>query len=127
MEYDVRPHEPYDVAISSIFIVVMLVVTVLIFALAYMDEEEHHVEVQREASAAGLLAVVFLMFLDLCCLDRWLHVLGLCAPPLRRYLRPVQVRARAVAAGEPHDQPPSCDRPSCRLSSPRMVRLGAVV
>jgi hypothetical protein len=28
-----------------------------------MDEEEHHVEVQREASAAGLLAVVFLVFL----------------------------------------------------------------
>jgi hypothetical protein len=28
-----------------------------------VDEEEHHVEVQREASAAGLLAVVFLMFL----------------------------------------------------------------
>ena len=34
MEYDVRPHEPYDVAIAGIFIVVMLVVTVLIFALA---------------------------------------------------------------------------------------------
>ena len=28
-----------------------------------MDEEEHHVEVQREAAAAGLLAVVFLVFL----------------------------------------------------------------
>jgi hypothetical protein len=34
MEYDLRPHEPYDVAISGIFIAVMLVVTVLIFALA---------------------------------------------------------------------------------------------
>ena len=34
MEFDVRPHEPYDVAISGIFIAVMLVVTVLIFALA---------------------------------------------------------------------------------------------
>ena len=34
MEFDVRPHEPYDVAISGIFIVVMLVVSVLIFALA---------------------------------------------------------------------------------------------
>ena len=34
MEFDVRPHEPYEVAISGIFIVVMLVVTVLIFALA---------------------------------------------------------------------------------------------
>ena len=32
MEFDVRPHEP--VAISGIFIAVMLVVTVLIFALA---------------------------------------------------------------------------------------------
>jgi len=28
-----------------------------------MDEEQHHVEVQREGSAAGLLAVVFLIFL----------------------------------------------------------------
>ena len=34
MEYDVRPHEPYDVAIAGIFIVLMLVVTVLVFALA---------------------------------------------------------------------------------------------
>jgi hypothetical protein len=34
MEFDVRPHEPNDVAISSIFIAVMLVVTLLIFALA---------------------------------------------------------------------------------------------
>ncbi len=33
MEYDVRPHEPYDVAIAT-FIVLMLVMTVLIFALA---------------------------------------------------------------------------------------------
>ena len=28
-----------------------------------MDEKERHVEVQREGSAAGLLAVVFLIFL----------------------------------------------------------------
>jgi len=28
-----------------------------------MDEEQHQVEVQREGSAAGLLAVVFLIFL----------------------------------------------------------------
>ena len=28
-----------------------------------MDEKEHHIEVQREGSAAGLLAVVFLIFL----------------------------------------------------------------
>ena len=34
MEYDVRPHEPYDVAIAVVFIVLMLVMTVLIFALA---------------------------------------------------------------------------------------------
>jgi hypothetical protein len=34
MEFDVRPHEPYDVAISGIFIGVMLVMTLLIFALA---------------------------------------------------------------------------------------------
>ena len=33
MEFDVRPHEPYDVAIAT-FIVLMLVMTVLIFALA---------------------------------------------------------------------------------------------
>ena len=33
-EFDVRPHEPYDVAISGIFIAVMLVMTLLIFALA---------------------------------------------------------------------------------------------
>ena len=29
-----RPHEPYDLAIAGIFIVLMLVVTVLVFALA---------------------------------------------------------------------------------------------
>ena len=34
MEFDVRPHEPYDVAISGIFIAVMLALTLLIFALA---------------------------------------------------------------------------------------------
>ena len=34
MEFDVRPHEPYDVAISGIFIAVMLLMTLLIFALA---------------------------------------------------------------------------------------------
>jgi len=34
MEYDIRPHETYDLVISAIFIVVMLVVTVLVFALA---------------------------------------------------------------------------------------------
>ena len=33
MEFDVRPHEPYDVATSGIFIAVTLVVTLLIFAL----------------------------------------------------------------------------------------------
>ena len=34
MEFDVRPHEPYDVAVSGIFIAVMLVMTLLIFAMA---------------------------------------------------------------------------------------------
>lgn len=34
MEYDIRPHETYDLAISVIFIVLMLVVTVIVFALA---------------------------------------------------------------------------------------------
>ena len=28
-----------------------------------MDEEEHHVEVQREASSAGLLAFILFLFL----------------------------------------------------------------
>jgi hypothetical protein len=28
-----------------------------------MDEKGHHIEVQREGSAAGLLAVIFLIFL----------------------------------------------------------------
>ena len=31
MEYDIRPHEAYDPAISAIFIVAMLVMTVFIF------------------------------------------------------------------------------------------------
>ena len=34
MEYDVRPHEPYDEAIAAIFIVAMLVVSVLVFVLS---------------------------------------------------------------------------------------------
>jgi hypothetical protein len=34
MEYDIRPHETYDLAISVIFIVLMLVVTVLVFVAA---------------------------------------------------------------------------------------------
>ena len=33
MEYDIRPHEAYDAAISAIFIVAMLIVTVRIFVL----------------------------------------------------------------------------------------------
>jgi hypothetical protein len=33
MEYDIRPHEAYDEAVSAIFIVLMLVVTVLVFVL----------------------------------------------------------------------------------------------
>ena len=34
MEYDIRPHEPYDLAISAIFIVAMLVVIALVFVAA---------------------------------------------------------------------------------------------
>ena len=34
MEFDVRPHEPYDATIASLFIALMLVVTVLIFVMS---------------------------------------------------------------------------------------------
>ena len=33
MEYDLGPHEAYDAAISAIFIVAMLIVTVLMFVV----------------------------------------------------------------------------------------------
>ena len=33
MEYDIRPHEAYDEAVSAIFIALMLAVTVLVFVL----------------------------------------------------------------------------------------------
>ena len=64
MEFDVGPHEAYDAAISAVFVVAMLIVTVLIFvSCPDMDTEEHHDEVQREASAAGLLVGIFILFL----------------------------------------------------------------
>ncbi len=34
MEFDVRPHEPYDATIAALFIALMLVVTVLIFVMS---------------------------------------------------------------------------------------------
>ena len=34
MEYDIRPHEAYDVTIAALFIVAMLILTVLVFVLA---------------------------------------------------------------------------------------------
>ena len=34
MEYDIRPHEAYDVTFAALFVVAMLVLTVLIFALS---------------------------------------------------------------------------------------------
>jgi hypothetical protein len=33
MEYDVRPHEPFDPTISGIFIVLILPMTLIIFAV----------------------------------------------------------------------------------------------
>jgi hypothetical protein len=33
MEFDVRPHEAYDVTVAAIFIVFMLVLIVLVFGL----------------------------------------------------------------------------------------------
>ena len=53
-----------------------------------MDEEEHHVEVQREGSAAGLLAVVFLVFLTGAALIVGLRSgLSFSLFPLHRHLR----------------------------------------
>ena len=34
MEYDIRPHEAYDVTIAALFILAMLILTVLVFVLA---------------------------------------------------------------------------------------------
>ena len=61
MEFDVRPHEAYDVPCrpcSSCLVWIELVVA--------MDREEHHDAMQREASAAGL--VWGILFLLLACI-----------------------------------------------------------